>query len=564
MTSRSYKPTIVTIKHRQHAHPFKEGVEKVAIHSDGGWPTFRAIDEALSEFLVYRKKGSFLPLYVKDEGDYTLSLALVKPHLLAEEEYKNIYSSGIRLRALNEWAYASSLMENAIIYTFRFNDGTRFKIHRNKHLKGSEGSSELKARLSFAMGSIRAEWPEYEMTKDVKPNSYIVTSTYPSYLDVSNRDITHISPQITKVMGANNAERLLLERSNIRLSLDRDPYPFEAYDEEMDSILFDSFGLSETEKDKLKDVFSRDYEMGAERIRQDDTHISYGNVKILKTAVVNELLSRLWILPSDVMSMFGRYLSINKDSDSQYTMTAKPYATMLYDAYDVRYEGFSGPFNNRHAIFSSMFFDTDHLFGSVGPFSADHIVRYSAHNASINPPFTSYFYKLVREETEKAFATESIRKDMLVFVKVPNWNEEDTIDWLKNVNNDNAYHVAHRVIPNGQYYFERLNGRNLLRLTGGLLFAVLSPIGHNHPTFNDAEMDKLVEYFRQTTPPEVTNAIIDPRMYIDKYLLMKLVKEGTDVVKLVESGDAITNMNKKELKDEITMVMRQITVTDLE
>jgi hypothetical protein len=414
------------------------------------------------------------------------------------------------------------------------------------------------------MGSIRAEWPEYEMTKDVKPNSFIITSQYPSYLDVANRDITHLSPLITKVMGSNNAERLLLERANIRLSVGQDPYPFDVYNEEMDSILFASFGLSEMEKEKLKSVFSYGYEMSPERIRQDDHHIMYGNLKVLKTAIVEELLSRRWVLQSDVMAMFGRYLSINKDSDSQYTMTAKPYATILHDAYDVRYEGFSGPFNNRHKRFSSMFLDTDHIFGSVGPFSADHLVRYSDHNASVNPPFTSYFYKLVKDEAEKAFADDSIRKDMLLFVKVPNWNEESSIDWLKNENGMNKYHVAHRIISNGQFFFERLNGRNLLRLTGGLLFVVLSPLGHAHPTFNDHEMDKLVESFRETTPPEVLNEPIDPRMYIDKYLLSKLVKDGTDVIKLISSGEAITKMNKKELKDEVAAVMKQITIMDLE
>jgi hypothetical protein len=564
--------SIITIKYTMYGTKHATKIQTVGVAPSGRWPSLITIDRALVEFLVYRLKGQYLPLNLElCEDDDTLVLDIIKPDQLIADKHKLLYQGGRDLRLLNEWAYASSLMERATICTVRLQDGTKFNIHRNR--SGKNLNKEVIGRVAFALQSIRPEWTEWDLKNDNRyQNAYIVVSNQPSYLYMANRDISHTTPAVYKILGVNNTERMFLERANARIDLGLDPYPFGPYDNSLDYTLFKSFGLDDNDIQRLKNVFNKGHNIGKDKIFISDTQISYGKIKILRTFKINTLLSTKFILPSDVLSMMGRYLSLNKDSNAQYTMTAKPYADILHDRWDVRYEGFSGPFNNRHETFSSMFLDTDFIFGSVGPFSADNIVRYSDHNASVNPPFTPYFHKLVKDTIIDAFGGGKCRSDMLVFVKVPKWNEEKSVDWLMGENN--PYLVSHRVIPNGEYFFERINGNNLFRVTGGLLFAVLSPIGTKHPTFGESDMDKLIEDFRLSTPPEVLESEQDSRLFVDKFLLVKMLREGKDVLNMVSAGEVITKMTKNELMSEILKandiiknekdVINDISVNDLE
>jgi len=526
--------------------------QTVGVEQFGKWISPHSIDKILVEFLIYRLKGAYIPLNLEILEEPTIKLTIAKPNNITKELYPKIYPGGRELRLLNEWAYASNLMVGIHICTIKFLDGTKFLIH-------CKNLGELNGRLAFAMQSIRGEWPEWEVKKEAY-NVYNVFSPYPSYLDAANRDIKLSTPKIYEILGADNTERMLLERANIRIDKGLDPYPFVEFDDDMDIPLLKTFDLDETQIEGIKNIFNSSFSIGRDKIKITNTHLTYGSLKVLRNAKINSLLDMRHILPSDVLITMGRYLSINRDSDSQYTMTAKPYATILHDRWDVRYEGFSGPFNNRHPMFSSMFMDTDFIFGSVGPFSADHIIMYSDHNASINPPFTSLFFSLTRGAIEEAFDSGECRPEMLIFVKVPNWYEEESIDWMKS--EDNKYLTSFRIIPNGKYFFERLNGNNLLRLTGGLLFAVFSPLGKKHPKFTEEEMDKLVEDFRLSTPPEVLNAKMDKRQYIDKYSLVSLVKEGKDVLNMVKSGKAISKMSLKELEEFIDKTKKELESED--
>lgn len=539
-------------------------IEEDDIHyiPKGKWPSDVSVDRVLVELLINRLKGQYLPFSVVpsilDCGNHVLDVTLKKPHTVNPDDIPEMYIGGIDMRELDMWAYASSLLEQAITLSCHLTDGTVFNIHRNKSLKSKDIEREVDARIRRAMSSIRPEWEYFEIRSGQKPHTYLISSNYPSNLDIASRDIHIITPAVYKIIDKNNAERLFLERSNIRVKHNLDPYPMSPYDESIDKQLFDSFDLTDSEQHKLKEIFNKPYYLAKEKIYNGPTHLSYGHIKVLKTKRVIDLLARPRILPSDVLGMYGRYLSINGGSDAQYTMTAKPYAEIMYEEWDVRYEGYSAPFNNRHSTFSSLYYDVDYLFGSVGPFDGQNIIDFSDHNMSINPPFTEWFYKHTKESIEMAFRSGKVRDDMLIFVKQPNWNEEVSIEWFKNELGDNPYLVGHKIMPNGTYYFERLNGRLLKRLTGGLLFSVLSPLGKNHPKFNQNILDDMAERFTKASPPEIRNLVIDPREYVDKYALKKKVREGIDVKKMVDDGAYLTKMTQCELVAEIEKAKMEI------
>ena len=397
--------------------------------------------------------------------------------------------------------------------------------------------------------SFRPEWGTKFKIQKKSSNSFRIWSEVPSNLDRASRDIKFIRPEIYAILGANNSERFFLERSNVRIENDLDPYPFGPYDEQLDGpILRGLDNVSHSDRQSIQDILNqeRNVKSGKNIIVLDASSLSYGAIQVARTAAVDRLLERPFIHPCDVLTVYGRYLSINGGSNAQYTHTPKVIADYLHARWDVQYEGFSSPFNAMHSIFSSMYFEIDCLFGSVGPFGPESIVRFQDHNQSINPPFTHYFYKLTKESIEKAFPQVE-RKDLLVFCKQPNWYDEPSIEWFKDMDK-NPYLVAFAVIPIGQFFFERLNGDLLVKLTGGLLFSVLSPLGQKHPTFGPDQLKEITDFYRDTSP--AMKYELDTRPYIDMYSFKVFLKNGESlesILEKIDSGQYTSKMTREEM-----------------
>lgn len=558
--------SIVTVKYTINNN--KESiVETVAFDGKGRWPSISSVDSALYTLCVSRYRGKYLPLNVvpstvdiidmSDVGYNIMTLSLIEPYLIDESSYNDIYVGSIEMRKLDRWAFATNVLSGAKTLSVKLQDGTSFFIHINK--KSNNRWKEIKARLHRAITSIRPEWKSHSIRQNKERDVLFVSSDDPSSLDIAHHDKTTTYFVVVNILrDESDTERFFLERANIRLDNNLDPYPFARFDS-AESDLFERFAPQS--KKELIEAFNVVAPVLKYKIHRSLDYLSYGKIKIPMTSRIIELLARPDIYDCDVLAMYGRYISYIQGSDAQSTMSAKAYVDILRNEWDVRYEGFSGPYNNNFPTFSSLFFDVDCLFGSVGPFNYRQIIDHSEHNLTVNPPFYEAVYKLLRDSVERAFVDTTIRKEMLIFVKVPNWRQEETITWLRGAEDDgtpinNPYLVTSRVIPNGKYYFERLNGNLLTRLTGGLLFSVLSPLGNKHPNFTEKVMDDLEKRFELSNPPQVKESGNSNYIYVDRFYLPQLVEEiGEEaLIKGLKDETYKTKIPMSELKETLKKI----------
>lgn len=542
----------------------KVGVEIGALYTEHEVPIIkqgiylnqRNVDLTLRELTVKMFKGVFIPTKVEvlDEKNFVLKVKLEKPSSIT---HRHLYVGGLELRMLDHWAYGEKFLELAETVDCYFDDGTSFFVHRRKGLTGVALQNEISTRISRAVMSIRPEWgKKFTITK--QGNRYRVHSKLLSLLDLASRDIELTRPAIYKILGKNNSERFFLERSNALLGTVDNGYPYAPYRDSIDDFIL--AGLEDvTEMDclKVKAVLNNQVstKSNSSKIVLNSNELSYGAIVAPRTAALDRLLERPFIYPCDVLAMYGRYLSINGGSNAQYTHTPKVVADYLHAEWNVNYEGYSSPFNAMHTTFSSMYYDLDGLFGSVGPFCADRIVQFQNVNQSINPPFTSFFYKLTKESIEDAFERVE-NKDLLIFCKQPNWYDEESIEWFKSPEK-NKYLVDFAIIPMGKFFFERLSGAYLFRLTGGLLFSVLSPSGTKNSKFGPKDMQKILEFYERATPAQIRETEFETRPYLDKYRVKTMLLEGESlesIKKKIKSGEYLTKMSMGEL-DKLALAL---------
>lgn len=260
---------------------------------------------------------------------------------------------------------------------------------------------------------------------------------------------------------------------------------------------------------------------GIDSYTSTETKITYKGFNIFKTDRFKQLYARSNIQISDVIKMYMRYSSLGDAGQQTYTPTMV--ANMLQNEFGVKYEGFASPINARCSKFCSLMYDVDKSFGSMGSFCSKRILDNQDGNWTINPPFTESYYTFMRDGIVGAFER-GVREDMLIFIKVPDWIDCEVIDWLKS--KDNKYRVDSRVMEVGEFSFERVTGSGLYKLSGGLLLAVLSPLGKNHPTFGTDQMDRFANVMKETVPMALRSVMKSDREYINGYTLRVKVKEG--------------------------------------
>lgn len=153
-----------------------------------------------------------------------------------------------------------------------------------------------------------------------------------------------------------------------------------------------------------------------------------------------------------------RYLSIGA-AGQQCTLPKATY-NLLYEKYNVKNEGFGSPFNSKlinyeNTRFGSLFYDTDHFFGSIGKFSLDNLINKNFKgNWSVNVP---YIPKIIDDTANIIIEALDILKKRgehkFLFFMMPNWTDSKGLIKLRN----SEYHFKTILLKKNECYIECKN-----------------------------------------------------------------------------------------------------------
>lgn len=481
------------------------------------------MDKILNEYLVKRLGGKYFPLTYQLIND-DFYVVIKEPEHMTTEELSSMHIGGINLRGLDNWAYSRNAVQSNRSLNAYCSDGTSFVVQVTK----TANDKQIIARAYRQVKSLKPEWEEITIKLNKVFESYPkieIACNNISELQSSFRDI-NLHKKLLNFTDEDNLERLLLHRANSRLGKEK-VYHYGIYKEEYDSCLETNIAT-----EILQKIFNI---INNEPIKRDKISIKKKMDSILVESGASKyhipisqrvkfLLNKENINISDVISMYMKYMSLG--DAGQQTFTPPPVATMLSNEYGVRYEGYGSPINAQHQHFCSLF-GSDEVFGSMGPFNEQVIIRHQDFNWSINPPFTEYYYDYTKQSIEKAIKS-GIRKDILFFVKVSMWVDNKTIDWLTDTK-INPYLVSHRIIPNKEFSFERLCGKGLYRLYKGMLWSVISPLGKNHPSFGEEQMTRMTDVMKSTVPSFVSKIKECERPYVTAYDVLDFLRNKGDL-----------------------------------
>ncbi len=192
--------------------------------------------------------------------------------------------------------------------------------------------------------------------------------------------------------------------------------------------------------------------------------------------------------PYDIIRMLLRY-SIFDMSSQQWSIGDNLYDD-ISDIFDIGFEMFASPLNFNMNMFCSIFWDTDHTFGSIGSFynlDIDKFLNQNIKGVFFNPP---YLPILMRNSTLQCLdiinKMNKIEFDFTVVSFLPNWSDAD---YIKNFI-ESKYVVSCKIVNKGNYVLHEKDKGKIINGTFDLLVIVLNSMKMN---WNSEKKDKVIE-----------------------------------------------------------------------
>ena len=181
--------------------------------------------------------------------------------------------------------------------------------------------------------------------------------------------------------------------------------------------------------------------------------------------------------PFDIIKMLLRY-SIFDMSSQQWSIGDNLYED-ISEIFNISFEMFASPLNFNMNMFCSIFYDTDHIFGSIGSFyslDVDKFLNQNIKGVFFNPP---YLPLLMNNSTKQCLKLldnmNKIDKDFTVVSFLPNW---DDAEYIKNFVNS-KYTVSSRIVSKGNYILHEKDKGKFINGTFDLLVIVLNSMKSN-------------------------------------------------------------------------------------
>lgn len=192
--------------------------------------------------------------------------------------------------------------------------------------------------------------------------------------------------------------------------------------------------------------------------------------------------------PYDIIRMLLRY-SIFDMSSQQWSIGDNLYED-ISDIFNISFEMFSSPLNFNMNMFCSIFYDTDHIFGSLGSFynlDIDKMLFQNIKGVFFNPPYLPILMNNSINQCIKLLDNmNKIDVDFTVISFLPNW---DDATYIKNFIGS-SYTVETRIIHKGNYILQEKDKGKLINGTFDLLLIVLNSI---HMKINSEKKQIIVE-----------------------------------------------------------------------
>ena len=202
--------------------------------------------------------------------------------------------------------------------------------------------------------------------------------------------------------------------------------------------------------------------------------------------------------PYDIIRMLLRY-SIFDMSSQQWSIGDNLYED-ISEIFNISFEMFASPLNFNMNMFCSIFYDTDHIFGSVGSFyklNLDKFLNQNIKGVFFNPPYLPLLMKKCTNQCLNMLNDmNKLKIDFTIVSFLPNW---DDADYIKKFTNS-KYTVAYKIVNKGNYILHEKDKGKLINGTFDLLVIFLNSMKSN---WNDEkktqivkDIDKIVEIMK--------------------------------------------------------------------
>ena len=202
--------------------------------------------------------------------------------------------------------------------------------------------------------------------------------------------------------------------------------------------------------------------------------------------------------PYDIIRMLLRY-SIFDMSSQQWSIGDNLYED-ISEIFNITFEMFASPLNFNMNMFCSIFYDTDHIFGSVGSFyklNLDKFLNQNIKGVFFNPP---YLPVLMKKCTNQCLTIlndmNKLKIDFTIVSFLPNWDDADYIKKFIG----SKYTVAYKIVNKGNYILHEKDKGKLINGTFDLLVIFLNSM---KSIWNDEkkaqvtkDIDKIVEIMK--------------------------------------------------------------------
>ena len=192
--------------------------------------------------------------------------------------------------------------------------------------------------------------------------------------------------------------------------------------------------------------------------------------------------------PYDIIRMLLRY-SIFDMSSQQWSIGDNLYED-ISEIFNITFEMFASPLNFNMNMFCSIFYDTDHIFGSVGSFyklNIDKFLNQNIRGVFFNPPYlpllmnkcTNHCLNILNDMNK-------LKIDFTIVSFLPNW---DDADYIKKFTNS-KYTVAYKIVNKGNYILHEKDKGKLINGTFDLLVIFLNSM---KSTWNDEKKNQVTK-----------------------------------------------------------------------
>ena len=202
--------------------------------------------------------------------------------------------------------------------------------------------------------------------------------------------------------------------------------------------------------------------------------------------------------PYDIIRMLLRY-SIFDLSSQQWSIGDNLYED-ISEIFNISFEMFASPLNFNMNMFCSIFYDTDHIFGSVGSFYSLDVEKLLIQNIKgvfFNPPYLPLLMNNCTIQCLNILDKMNILGvDFTIVSFLPNW---DDADYIKNFIGS-KYTVDSRIVNKGNYILHEKDKGKLINGTFDLLVIVLNSMKVSWNNEKKSEIsegiDKIVEIMK--------------------------------------------------------------------